>query len=157
MENRLEVLRKKLDRMVLDNEPNQICMYASHMYGVAKFCALLAEKRGLHPELAATCGMLHDIGYMAGGSSDNHAAEGAKRAEMLLRGMQTYTDSEIRTIATAIAHHSDKRTVHGDYDELLKDADVMDHCFYNRDFSISEWETERYHHLLTEFGIRPAK
>lgn len=45
MENGLEVLRRKLDQIVTDNEFGQICMYASHMYGVSKFCALLAAKR----------------------------------------------------------------------------------------------------------------
>ena len=75
MENGLEVLRRKLDQIVTDNEFGQICMYASHMYGVSKFCALLAAKRDLNAKLAAVCGMLHDIGYMAGGNSDNHAKE----------------------------------------------------------------------------------
>jgi len=157
MENRLEELRKNLDRIVIDNEPDKICMYASHMYGVSKFCTLLAEKRNLNAELATTCGMLHDIGYMAGGSSDNHAREGAKRAETLLKEMKAYNDNEIKIITTAIANHSDKRTIHDDYDELLKDADVMDHCFYNNDFSIVEWEIDRYNNLLVELGINSTK
>ena len=59
---------------------------------------------------------------------------------------------EIETIATAIAKHSDKQAIHEPYDELLKDADVMSHCFYNPDFPISEWEIERYKNILDEFG-----
>ncbi|WP_031420426.1 HD domain-containing protein [Lachnoclostridium phytofermentans] len=157
MQNRLEELRKMLDRIVIGNEPDKICMYASHMYGVSKFCTLLAEKRNLNAELATTCGMLHDIGYMAGGSSDNHAIEGAKRAETLLKEMKAYNDNEIKIITNAIANHSDKRSIHDEYDELLKDADVMDHCFYNNDFSIAEWEFDRYNNLLIEFGINLIK
>lgn len=157
MENRLEELRKMLDRIVIDNEPDKICMYASHMYGVSKFCTLLAVKRNLNAELAATCGMLHDIGYMAGGSSDKHAIEGEKQAKALLKKMKTYDDNEIRIITTAIANHSDKCTIHDDYSELLKDADVMDHCFYNNNFSIAEWEIDRYNHLLVEFGVNSTK
>lgn len=157
MENRLEKLRKMLDHIVIESEPDQICMYASHMYGVSKFCTLLAEKRNLNAELAATCGMLHDIGYMAGGSSDHHAAEGAKQAEALLQEANAYSDKEIEIIITAIANHSDKRTIHGAYEELLKDADVMDHCFYNHDFSVAEWELDRYHNLLAEFGMNATK
>lgn len=157
MENRLEELRKKLDGIVICNKPDKICMYASHMYGVSKFCTLLAEKRNLNAEIATTCGMLHDIGYMAGGSSDNHAIEGAKLAETLLKEMKTYNDDEIKIITSSISNHSDKRTIHGVYDELLKDADVMDHCFYNKDFSIAEWEVQRYNNLLIEFGINSTK
>lgn len=153
MENRLEDLRRRLDQILINNEPVQICVYASHMYGVSKFCNLLAEKRKLNTELAAACGMLHDIAYMSGGSSENHAIEGAKQAESLLKEMKAYDVDEIKIITTAIAHHSDKRTVHDDYSELLKDADVMDHCFYNRDIAIAESEKKRYHHLLMEFGM----
>ena len=56
-------------------------------------------------------------------------------------------------ITTAISHHSDKNALHGPYDELLKDADVMDHCFYNADFPVDEREADRYGKLLMEFGI----
>ncbi len=157
MENRLEALRKKLDDIVKQKEPDSICPYAAHMYGVSKFCTLLAQKRNLDAEIAATCGMLHDIGYLSGGDSDHHATKGAKLAKILLKEMALYNDDEIELIATAIHHHSDKCNIHADYDELLKDADVMDHCFYNPLFSISEWEVKRYHHLLAEFGINVAK
>lgn len=154
MGNRLENLRKKLDCLLKDNEPDKVCMYVSHMYGVSKFCILLAKKRSLDPELAALCGMLHDIGYMSGGGSNNHAKEGAKLAETFLKEMKVFNDVEINLITTAISNHSDKCNVHGDYDELLKDADVMDHCFYNNDFLINEREIVRYRKLLAEFGIK---
>lgn len=55
-----------------------------------------------------------------------------------LKGDGAYDDREIKRITAAIANHSDKHHIHNDYDELLKDADVMDHCFYNPDFPVSE-------------------
>lgn len=153
MKNRLEELRKELDRIMADNEPDKIRIYALHINGVSKFCNLLAEKRNLNTELATACGILHDIEYMAGGSSENHAVKGAKRAETLLKEMNAFNDEEIKIITTAIANHSDKRTIHDDYDELLKDADLMDHCFYSNDFSITQWKLDRYNNLLKELGI----
>ena len=75
----------------------------------------------------------------------------------MLRTIGLYDDEEIKTITTAISRHSDKKTVHGPYDELLKDADVMSHCFYNHDFPVSEWEIDRYNSLLAEFGCNPAE
>jgi 8-oxo-dGTP pyrophosphatase MutT (NUDIX family) len=152
MENRLEALRNEIDKQLLKGNPDNLRMYISHMYGVGRFCTLLAIKRNLNVELATTCGMLHDIHYMTGGSSDNHAVEGAKQAESILRTMNIYSDDEIKTVTTAILKHSNKKSVHEPYDELLKDADVMDHCFYNADFPVAEWEIERYTNILIELG-----
>lgn len=79
---------------------------------------------------------------MTGGSSDNHAIKGAEQAEAILMALNAY---------------SDKKTVHQPCDELLKDADVMDHCLYNADFPIAEREVFRYNNLLAEFGITSFK
>jgi len=156
MENRLEALRNEIDKLLLNGNPDNRRMYISHMYGVARFCTLLAMKRNMNIELATTCGMLHDICYITVGSSDNHAIDGAKQAITVLKSMNVYSDDEIKIVATAISKHSDKSTVHEPYDELLKDADVMDHCLYNADFPIAEWEVVRYRNLLIEFDITPG-
>jgi HD superfamily phosphodiesterase len=148
MENRLETLRNEIDKLILKGESDKIRMYISHMYGVARFCTLLAMKRNLNNELATTCGMLHDIYYMTGGSIDNHAAKGAEQAESILKAMNIYSDDEIKIITTAISRHGDKGKNHDPYDELL-----MDHCLYNTDFPIAEWEVVRYKNLLAEFGL----
>ena len=154
MENRLELLRREIDILVFkDAKPENIRMYISHMYGVARFCTLLAMKRNMNIELATTCGMLHDIHYMTGGESENHALKGAEQADGILKALNVYNENEIKIITSAILKHSDKKTVHEPYDELLKDADVMDHCFYNTDFPIAEWEKIRYRDILKEFGI----
>ena len=153
MESRLETLRNEIDGLLLKGNPDYRRIHISHMYGVARFCTLLALKRNMNAELATTCGMLHDICYMTGGGTDNHAAKGAEQAKALLKSMNVYSDDEIIIITSAILNHSDKGKVHEPYDELLKDADVMDHCFYNADFQIAEWEISRYKNLLVEFGI----
>lgn len=157
MENRLEILRDEIDKIVLHGESDHIRMYISHMYGVARFCTLLAMKRNLDVELATTCGMLHDIFYMSGGTSDHHAEKGAEQAEAILKTVGSYRDDEIKIITTAISRHSDKEHIHEPYDELLKDADVMDHCLYNTAFPVAQREMERYCKLLMEFGIEEPK
>ena len=154
MENRLETLRNRINSLI-KHDDERMCI--SHMYGVARFCTLLAMKRNMNVELATTCGMLHDIYWMTGGSSDNHAAKGAEQAKILLNEMNLYSDDEIKIITTAISNHSDKCSVHNPYDELLKDADVMDHCFYNADFPIAEWEVSRYNNLLIELKLNSGK
>ncbi len=156
MENRLESLRKLLDNLVYKNEPDQAVAYASHMYGVSKFCSLLAKKRGLNSEIAAICGMLHDIGYMeVDANGENHAEIGAKRARTILSELGRCSGDEIEIIVLAIERHSEKLKVHGEYDELLKDADVMDHSFYNTALPIRDCEVERFNRLLEELGTIP--
>ena len=157
MENRLENLRKEIDKLILKRNPEDIHMCIAHAYGVTRFCTLLAMKRNLNIEIATTCGMLHDICWMTGRGSENHAIKGAEQAKDILQTMGIYSDDEIKLITTAISKHSDKSTVDEPYDELLKDADVMDHCFYNADFPIADWENERYKNLLAEFGIIPTE
>ncbi len=157
MENRLEELRKYVDKLICKNAPELICIYSLHSYGVSMFSALLAKKRNLNVEIAATCAMLHDIGYMeVGGVSENHASNGAKRAHFILNELGCYNDNEIEIIVSAIKHHSEKLSIHSEYDEVLKDADVMSHCFYNNDLPIKKHENERYCNLLAELGINPV-
>jgi len=156
MENRLETLRAEIDKLIFEKRPEKIRFFIEHLYSVARYGSLLALKRGLQQELAMTCGMLHDIARVNSGS-DNHAADGAEQAEALLKAMGLYSDDEIQIITTAIEWHDDKAAVHGAYDELLKDADVLSHCFYNPDFPINEWEMKRYQNILAELGCKPIE
>ena len=153
MENRLEALRVEMDKLIMaSSRPRN---YFSHLYCVSHFCTLLALKRKMNVELATTCGMLHDIANV-NGSGGNHALKGAEEAEELLRVINLYNDEEIKIITTAISRHIEKKAVHEPYNELLKDADVMSHCFYNNDFPVHEEEVDRYKNLLVELGCSPA-
>ena len=151
MENRLEILRLEIDKLIYEKQPEKIRFFIEHIYSTARYCSLLALKRNLNQEIAMTSGMLHDIANVTGGG-DNHALKGAEQAEVLLRILDLYSDEEIKTIIIAISRHDDKQAIHEPYDELLKDADVMSHCFYNPDFPVSNGEIERYTNILIELG-----
>ena len=151
MENRLEVLRIEIDRLIYEKQPEKIRFFIEHLYSTARYCSLLALKRNLNQEIAMTSGMLHDIANVNGGG-DNHDSKGAKQAKKLLKTLDLYDNEEIKIITTAISKHSDKQAMHGAYDELLKDADVLSHCFYNPDYPVSDWEIGRYKNLLDELG-----
>jgi len=157
MINRLEALRLIIDELIFEHQPQNVRYFISHLYGVQRFCTLLAIKRGLDTEIAATCGMLHDIYQVTAGTTENHAVEGALIADEILTSTKQYSIEEISIITTAISWHSKKRKIHGPYDELLKDGDVMDHCFYNPAFPILEKEEVRYNNLLREFGCDAAE
>jgi len=157
MENRLEKLRHRVDKLIMEKQPYESRYFITHLYGVADFCTLLALKRNLDPELAATCGMLHDIYQITAGTIEKHAIKGAEVAESILKEMKSYSNEEIAIITNAISRHSKKRKIHEPYDELLKDADVMDHCFYNTGYPVIEKEMDRYRKILIEFGCKPAE
>ena len=158
MENRLEILRNKIDKLIFEKQPDKIRYFIEHLYSVARYCSLLALKRNLNPEIAMTSGMLHDLAYVNGiADGDNHAVKGAEQSEALLKALNLYNVEEIKIIITAISRHSDKKAVHEPYDELLKDADVMSHCFYNHDFPVHKSELVRYNNLLIELGCNPTE
>ena len=60
---------------------------------------------------------------------------------------------EIIFICQAIRHHSDKLTVHSSFDEVLIDADVMQHCLYDPNVEIAPHEKQRFDRLVKEFGL----
>jgi len=154
MTHRLELLRKVIDR-ILRQQPDPIesrCGFV-HLYGVAAVCALLAQRRGLDPELCATAGMLHDIWTYKTGEIKKHAKFGAQEAEKILRELGHYTDEEISAITTAILYHRKKKLLHNDMCELLKDADVLQHHLYNPSFPASDKHEIRLERLRKELGI----
>ncbi len=102
-----------------------------HSSGVIQIGRLLAQKRGLNPELAGIACVLHDIYVNETGDDTSHAARGAAIAEQMLRDTKKFTDTEIALITQAIKNHSDKHIVSDSpYDELVKDADVFECCLY---------------------------
>ena len=60
---------------------------------------------------------------------------------------------EVNIITQAIFNHRDKQNIHDQYDELIKDADVLQHFFYNSTLPIFEHEKNRLKRLRNEFGF----
>lgn len=118
--NRVEQVKAIVDALQLPEDAMQ------HLYGTARYCAILAEKRGENTELAQIAGMLHDIVLFLSGSHINHARRSAQWAENLLRDLDCFTEEEIKKIRAAIYLHSDKEIVHDSFAELLKEADIME-------------------------------
>ena len=155
--NRVELVRKVIDE-ILRQQPDgeeRRCGFV-HLYGVAQACALLALKRGLDPELCTVAGMLHDIwSYQAGDPAD-HATLGSTEAKKILSELGCFTLEEIGVVTEAISRHSDKGAVHDDFDELLKDADVLQHHLYNTALESHEYMKARLVKVLDELGVKQA-
>lgn len=135
--NRLELVRNEIDTVLLNQKNvNERPEGYIHLYGVAQNCTLLAIKRGLDIELCTIMGLLHDIYTYKFGYVKEHALLGAVEAESLLRDLEVFTEEEIEIVKNAISHHSDKKTEHDKYSELLKDADLLQNSLSNTSFEI---------------------
>lgn len=152
--NRIEILRQYIDNILLNMSDayERRCAYV-HLYGVAQACVLIALKRGENAELAAMAGMLHDIYSYAKMDTKDHAHKGAVLAKEILTSLQITNEGETKIICDAVYTHSEKGFVHSDFNEILIDADVLQHCFYNPIFEIMPHEKSRCEKLKIEFGI----
>lgn len=131
--SRVERIERDVVRVILKNPlPDakrewSIPFEVKHSSSVTQIGRILAQKRGLRDDLAAVICALHDISVFTLGHSKDHAHNGARIAEKMLRRRKQWTAKEIAIVARAIHHHSDKHIVSDDpYIELAKDADVFD-------------------------------
>ena len=125
----------------------------AHLHGVALAAAILAKKRGEDTELATMAGLMHDLHAYKSGSYDDHERLGAEDARKLLEKLALTTDEETEIICSAIRHHGSKAEVHGPMDEILKDADVIDHSLTDPTKEVKEHEKARYAKLCAELGL----
>ncbi len=152
--NRIEKVREIVDKLLLEisDEGELRCAYV-HLYGVAQTCALIASKREENVELAVIAGMLHDIFSYTNRNSQNHEHKGAEMARDILNPLDIFNEEEKELICTAIYNHGDKAIVHNSLDEVLKDADVMQHVLYNPLVEVKKHEKVRFGLLKKEFDL----
>ena len=98
-------------------------------------------------------GMLHDLHSYKTMNTKNHADYGAVLAREILKELELTSDNETDVICASIRNHSSKSVIHSAFDEVLKDADILQHCLYNPQFPVMEHEKSRFQNLLNEFGI----
>lgn len=153
---RIDMVRKVLDEKLnaMEDAEKRRCAYV-HLYGVGQAAAMLALKRGMGrkmAELAEIAGMLHDYTSYLVEESDDHAHKSAPYAELLLEQTGEFTKEEIEMVANAVYNHSDKGCVGAPFDEVLKDADALQHFLWNpmEDFWL---ERGRVPGLVKELGL----
>ena len=154
---RIDSIRKLLDKNLkaIPDEEIKRCAYV-HLYGVGQAAAFLSMKRGYDrktAELMETAGMLHDYAKYIENEEDNHAEKSAIYAKELLEKTAEYSENDIICICDAICNHSKKNEQGSPFDEILKDADEMQHYFRN---PLEEFyfQKDRIQNLLIELGIK---
>lgn len=155
--NRIERLREYIDDVLQDikDVEERRCSYV-HLYGVAQSCAMIASRRHLNAELATMAGMLHDF-YLYKNYENHdftdHGIRGSIFVRSILDELKLTTEDETNMICKAIANHCDKERIDSDFDEVIKDADVIQHCIYNVTLPVKEYYKERYQKLIREFDL----
>ncbi len=124
-----------------------------HSYGVSHCCALLAAKRGLNMELAAMIGLLHDVYFYKTGIMAWHSQNGAEMVRVAFKNglIGLFSDEEQTIIQSAIFHHANKDIVHDEYDELLKDSDILQRLSFD---TIYGWVNgQRLKRIMQELSL----
>lgn len=152
-----DIVDDYIEKIVVDKNKNLAGIKKNeytHSYGVASLAQLLAEVRGLDIEIAGVIGHLHDIGrVMYNILDETHAKVGAKEAERILNNVDAFSIYEIKLICNAIEQHSNKTIIGGEYDELIKDADIMERYLCNRQRFVNEDEGNRIPKVKTELNL----
>ncbi len=133
-----------------------------HLYGVGLMASLIALKRGYSretAELAEIAGMLHDLlTYVdRAEDTDDHAYKCADYAkEHVLAKLKSFTEDELEMIYSGIRNHSDKRVKGHWFDEIIKDADAVQHALRNpmEDFF---YQMPRIQQVISELIFCPAE
>lgn len=153
--SRLKELRNFVDAEINKiDDPDKRTSAIAHLYGVSLAATMIAKKRGLDPEIASMAAMLHDLHAYKTGSYDDHAHKGAELAREILGELKLTDGAETDMICSAIYHHDDKLVTDSPMDELLKDADVIDHCLKDASKVVKEKEQARFDKLCAEFGMK---
>ena len=154
MENRIEKVREYVDNVLLNMTDTVERRYAYvHLYRVAQACAMIAQKRKENVELAIAAGMLHDIFSYKTMDHQDHAHKGAVMAKEILNELDIFDNSETDMICDAIYNHSDKSVKQTPFNEILIDADVLQHYLYDPFLPVSESEKMRLENLKMEFCL----
>lgn len=152
MMGRIDAVRKYVDDII-----DEYCESARkkdaiiHLYGVSAACVVLALKRGLDPDICAISGLLHDIYAYRTGSYVYHEHSGAEMVRVIIKRLGCFTDDEQMLIRLAVFHHGDKAHVHEAYDEVLKDADILQPFLYNGAKQIYHLALPRINRMAEEF------
>ena len=120
-----------------------------HMASCARLGYLMAQARGVDPELASCACAVHDYGRIITGKQEGHAEAGYLPGMEFLRNTGLFAEEEIDQIGLAIKNHSKKAEVGTPIEEIVKDADVIDFHQYGMGFSREEQKI-RYEKMLDQ-------
>ena len=97
-----------------------------HVMGSIKGATLLANKRGLDPEIVTIAMILHDLGRIPTGVFKAHDVTGAPLVERIMQRIGDFTQEEIDLVVRLTRTHRQKDQIGDAYEECIRDADILD-------------------------------
>ncbi len=97
-----------------------------HVMGSIKGATLLANKRGLDPEIVTIAMILHDLGRIPTGVFKGHDITGAPLVERIMQRIGDFTQEEIDLVVRLTRTHRQKDQTGDAYEECIRDADILD-------------------------------
>lgn len=153
---KIDTIRHELDNLIsnLDSERQRRNAYI-HCYGVGQAAGLIALHRGFsrkEAELAEIAGMLHDYVKFFVGIKENHAHLAEPYVRKLLVNTGEFSQEDIDIICLAVYKHADKDVLDTPFDEIVKDADEMQHFLRNpmEDYALNKPRVQK---LGKEYGF----
>lgn len=131
MDRVIDNIKREVFKSILtagdNDEERDIPLYRDiyHVIGSVRCAVLLAKRRGIDCKVAEIAMCLHDISRIEDGKLEDHAVNSGKRAEEILK-LQGVDQLVIDDISKAINLHVNKSEKNDEFDELLKDADLLD-------------------------------
>lgn len=156
--NRFEDIKKIVFEILQERRNSELKNGWFHLSSVAALSGLLANKRTLNSEICQTAGILHDLWLYINLPLDKekhkvHDELGASYAKNIIQESRLYSETECALIVKIIRSHNKKDEKHGDYEEILKDADALQHYINNSDYDKRYNYYGRIEPLLEELGI----
>ncbi|MBD3921733.1 CHAP domain-containing protein [Paenibacillus sp. PR3] len=106
-----------------DSVTNQDRM--AYLSSVSNYASKLAMTRGQNPEIAAIAALMHNYYWIKTGMTSFPGPNSADAARPVLRQTQLFSNEELSVILRAIFYQDDRHLVHGPYEEIIKDAIVL--------------------------------
>ena len=125
-----------------------------YLYGVSTFASMLAIKRGQNPELAAIAGLLHDYYVFKTEIAEFPGPNSAETVRVIIRDIGMFTEEEQITVLRSIFYQDDSSRSHGPYQEIVKDAIILQLYFQNSARRLRQMDVNRLREVLSELGIQ---
>ncbi|WP_245864096.1 CHAP domain-containing protein [Paenibacillus donghaensis] len=152
---RLDSVRVLVQEMIMSMvnalQRQEACV---QLYGVSTLASMLAMKREQNQELAAITGLLHNYYFYRTGIREFPGPNSAETVRPLLTHLNIFTEEEQITILKAIFYHEDRSRVQGPYEEIVKDAYVLQMYFQNNNSGrLTQQDAGRLRNVFRELAI----
>jgi len=121
-----EVIVKSMKALGDEDRDAPLAQDLFHILGSVKGATLLANKRGLDPEIVTIAMILHDLGRIPTGVFEGHDIAGTPLVKKIMQRIGDFTQQEIDLVVRLTRTHRQKDQEGDPYEECIRDADVLD-------------------------------